>query len=87
VQWSFFRASRAECPKLRHESFSHESHAQGTFAAPYADPRHTLILAEAAIAERLRRMNGITLHPTLFNSPLIYHDPHLGLGVGAGESF
>jgi homocysteine S-methyltransferase len=30
-----------------------------------------LILAEAAIAERLRRMDGITLHPTLFNTPLI----------------
>lgn len=34
--------------------------------------RHKLILAEAAITERLRRMEGITLHPTLFNSPLIY---------------
>lgn len=31
-----------------------------------------LILAEAAIAERLRRMAGVTLHPTLFNTPLIY---------------
>jgi hypothetical protein len=29
------------------------------------------ILAEAAIAERLRPMDGITLHPTLFNTPLI----------------
>jgi homocysteine S-methyltransferase len=36
--------------------------------------RHHLILAEAAIAERLRRCDGITLHPTLFNSPLIYED-------------
>ena len=30
------------------------------------------ILAECAVAERLRRMPGIDLHPTLFNSPLIY---------------
>ena len=36
--------------------------------------RHTLILAEAAIAERLRRMDGVTLHPTLFNSPMIYEE-------------
>jgi hypothetical protein len=36
--------------------------------------RQSLILAEAAIAERLCRMNGVTLHPTLFNSPLIYHE-------------
>ena len=35
---------------------------------------HKLILAEAAIAERLRRQDGITLHPTLFNSPLIYDE-------------
>jgi S-methylmethionine-dependent homocysteine/selenocysteine methylase len=33
---------------------------------------HPLILAEAAIAERLRRMDGVTLHPTLFNAPMIY---------------
>jgi homocysteine S-methyltransferase len=38
---------------------------------------HTLILAEAAIAERLRRIDGVALHPTLFNSPLIYED-HAG---------
>ena len=30
------------------------------------------ILSEFAIAERLRRRQGITLHPTLFNTPLIY---------------
>ena len=35
---------------------------------------HSLILAEAAIAERLRRKDGVTLHPTLFNAPLIYED-------------
>jgi homocysteine S-methyltransferase len=35
---------------------------------------YPLILAEAAIAERLRRMEGITLHPTLFNTPLIYDE-------------
>lgn len=43
--------------------------------------RHTLILAEAAIAERLRRMAGVTLHPTLFNSPMIY-DGHAGKLMG-----
>ena len=31
-----------------------------------------LVLAEAAVCERLRRMEGITLHPTLFTTPLIY---------------
>lgn len=31
-----------------------------------------LILAECAVAERLRRIPGITLHPKLFNTPLIY---------------
>jgi homocysteine S-methyltransferase len=35
---------------------------------------YPLILAEAAITERLRRMREITLHPTLFNSPLIYDE-------------
>lgn len=34
-----------------------------------------LILTECAVAERLRRMEGVELHPTLFNTPLIY-DPH-----------
>lgn len=33
---------------------------------------HPLILAECAVAERLRRMPGVDLHPTLFNTPLIY---------------
>jgi S-methylmethionine-dependent homocysteine/selenocysteine methylase len=33
-----------------------------------------LILTECAIAERLRRMDDIVLHPTLFNTPLIYDD-------------
>lgn len=36
--------------------------------------RHRLILAEAAVAERLRRRDGVPLHPTLFNSPLIYEE-------------
>jgi S-methylmethionine-dependent homocysteine/selenocysteine methylase len=31
-----------------------------------------LVLAEAAVCERLRRMEGIILHPSLFNTPLIY---------------
>lgn len=31
-----------------------------------------LILAECAVAERLRRMPGVVLHPTLHNAPLIY---------------
>lgn len=30
------------------------------------------ILAECAVAERLRRIPGVTLHPTLFHTPLIY---------------
>lgn len=33
-----------------------------------------LILTEAAIAERLRRRTDVVLHPTLFNTPLIYDD-------------
>ena len=33
---------------------------------------HPKILAECAIAERLRRTPGIELHSTLFNTPLIY---------------
>lgn len=35
---------------------------------------HKLILAEAAIAERLRRIDGVILHPTLFNAPMIYEE-------------
>ncbi|MFC7336326.1 homocysteine S-methyltransferase family protein [Haloferula chungangensis] len=34
--------------------------------------RYPKILAECAIAERLRRYPDITLHPTLYNTPLIY---------------
>lgn len=30
------------------------------------------ILAECAVAERLRRLPEVVLHPTLFNSPLVY---------------
>ena len=33
---------------------------------------HSRILAECAVAERLRRLPGIELHPTLYYSPLIY---------------
>jgi homocysteine S-methyltransferase len=36
--------------------------------------QHSLILAECAIAERLRHHEGVQLHPTLFNTPLIYDD-------------
>jgi homocysteine S-methyltransferase len=43
--------------------------------------RHSLVLAEAAIAERLRRMDGVTLHPVLFNSPMIY-DEHAARLMG-----
>ncbi|MGD9209942.1 MAG: homocysteine S-methyltransferase family protein [Desulfobacteraceae bacterium] len=32
------------------------------------------VLAEAAVCERLRWMKGITLHPMLFNTPLIYDE-------------
>jgi hypothetical protein len=35
---------------------------------------HSLILAEAAIAERLRRSGRVALHPTLASVPLIYDD-------------
>ncbi|MCA9775269.1 MAG: homocysteine S-methyltransferase family protein [Candidatus Eremiobacteraeota bacterium] len=34
--------------------------------------KNPLILAEGAIAEQLRRMPEVELHPTLFNTPLIY---------------
>ncbi|PXA05081.1 homocysteine methyltransferase [Coraliomargarita sinensis] len=34
--------------------------------------KHPKILIECAIAERLRRMPEVELHPTLFNTPLIY---------------
>jgi len=33
---------------------------------------HPLILAECAVAERLRRLPGVELHPTLNNSSLVY---------------
>jgi S-methylmethionine-dependent homocysteine/selenocysteine methylase len=33
----------------------------------------SLVLTECAISERLRRAGDIELHPTLFNTPLIYH--------------
>ena len=33
---------------------------------------HSKILAECAIAERLRRNPAVTLHPTLYNAPLVY---------------
>lgn len=34
--------------------------------------KHPLVLAECAVAERLRRTPGVELHPTLYNTPLIY---------------
>ena len=36
--------------------------------------KHDLILMEAAIVERLRRANDISLHPDLVHAPLIYDD-------------
>lgn len=33
---------------------------------------HSKIIAECAIAERLRRMPEVTFHPTLYNAPLVY---------------
>ena len=33
---------------------------------------HPLILSECAVVERLRRLPGVELHPTLYNSPLVY---------------
>lgn len=35
---------------------------------------HPFMLSEAAICERLRSNDAITLHPTLFNTPLIYDE-------------
>lgn len=37
---------------------------------------YPLILAECAVAERLRRRPRVELHPTLFNTPLIYGPDH-----------
>lgn len=34
--------------------------------------RHPRILAECAVTERLRRRPGVELHPSLYNTPLIY---------------
>jgi len=34
--------------------------------------QHSTILSECAVSERLRRLPDIELHPTLFNTPLIY---------------
>lgn len=34
--------------------------------------QHSFVLAEAAICERLRSIEGVELHPTLFNAPMIY---------------
>jgi len=33
---------------------------------------HAFVLGEAAICERLRQIDGVDLHPTLFDAPLIY---------------
>ena len=35
---------------------------------------HSTILSECAVSERLRRLPDIELHPTLFNTPLIYDE-------------
>ena len=35
---------------------------------------HPIILSECAVSERLRRLPDIELHPTLFNTPLIYQE-------------
>ena len=34
--------------------------------------KYSFILSEAAICERLRQIDGVELHPTLFDAPLIY---------------
>ncbi len=41
---------------------------------PQALREHSLILSECAVSERLRRLPDIELHPTLFNTPLIYQE-------------
>jgi homocysteine S-methyltransferase len=48
---------------------SHKAEIMAFFKILHDAP---LILTECAIAERLRRRSGIALHPTLFNTPLIY---------------
>ena len=35
---------------------------------------HSIILSECAVSERLRRLPDVALHPTLFNTPLIYQE-------------
>lgn len=42
----------------------------------FADTLHEqpLILSECAVSERLRRFTDVSLHPTLFNTPLIYDE-------------
>ncbi len=34
--------------------------------------KNSFVLSEAAICERLRQIDGVELHPTLFDAPLIY---------------
>ena len=40
------------------------------------EKRYRAVAVNALAAERLRRMQGITLHPTLYHTPLIYGPEH-----------
>ncbi|RZW15117.1 MAG: hypothetical protein EX260_10395 [Desulfobulbaceae bacterium] len=40
----------------------------------HALQENSIILSECAVSERLRRLPDIELHPTLFNTPLIYQE-------------
>ena len=48
---------------------------------------HPFILSEAAICERLRSNDTITLHPTLFNTPLIYDESAAKLLAGITHQY
>lgn len=48
---------------------------------------HRFVLSEAAICERLRRMGGVELHPTLFNGPLIYGDASSEMMAGVYRQY
>lgn len=51
----------------------HDTTKDNTMNFSQALDAYPLMLTECAISERLRRRNDIQLHPTLFNTPLIYN--------------
>lgn len=48
---------------------------------------YPFVLSEAAICERLRGYDSITLHPTLFNTPLIYDESAAKLLAGITHQY